>query len=83
MAVETFKKLKNTLILKKKQMREMVEPFADEGVQRNINIRNMKIFLFNNFNISTYEIENLIDYLDQDNNGFIPSQDFIKEVELA
>ena len=43
----------------------------------------MKIFLFNNFNISTYEIENLIDFLDQDNNGFIPSQDFIKEVELA
>ena len=62
---------------------EVVKPFCDEGVQRNINIRNLKILLFTNFTLSSYDIENLIDYLDKDSNGFVPSQDFVKEVVMA
>jgi hypothetical protein len=43
----------------------------------------MRIFLFAVFTLPVYDIENLIEYLDKDGNGFIPVQDVIKEVELS
>ena len=80
-ASKTFSKIKSLLKMKKKSLAEVIKPFLDEG--HVINIRNMKAFLFVTFTLPDYEIENLIDLLDKDGNGFIPMQDIQKAVEFA
>lgn len=81
-AAQTLKKIRESAMrVKKKPIRDIVaESFVKQVA---INIRNMKLFLFTNFTLSTYEIENLIDYLDHNSDGFVPAQDFITEVERA
>lgn len=61
----------------------MIKPFYEEAHTGSINIRNMKAFLYVVFSLPDYEIENLIDYLDKDHNGFIPVKELEKEIEFA
>ena len=58
--------MKNMLRIKNKKMADLAKPFSDETagpkgvVNVDINIRNLKVFLFVTFVISPYEIENAI-----------------------
>ncbi|CDW86689.1 protein fantom [Stylonychia lemnae] len=69
-------------------MRKAIQPFLDsmaqsiDNQQAVINIRNLKMYLNCTYNLSTYDIENIIEYLDRDHNGFVGVLDFEKAVEL-
>eukprot|EP00347_Sterkiella_histriomuscorum_P001912 403370193 len=70
-----------------KTFMELITPFLDELAQQQknqqpvINIRNLKMFLFITYNLNQYEIENLIDFLDRDNNGFVGAIDIDKQLK--
>lgn len=61
------------------------EPLTAQGTQKIINIRSMKIFLMvvAGRGMSTFEVENLIEYLDLDHNGWIGLTDLDKELNFS
>jgi Ca2+-binding EF-hand superfamily protein len=81
-ASQTFSKMKSMLKIKNKKLGELIKPFTEEHTGQ-INIRHLKVFLFVTFILPPYEIENMIDYLDKDNDGFVSNQDIEKELEFA
>ena len=66
----------------------MISPYLDEQPkfkkeeQSIINIRNLKTFFYLGLALPPYDIENLIEYLDKDNNGFVGVNDLQKEIEF-
>ena len=70
-----------------KSLETIMAPYIDEALfpgqqQRVVNIRSMKVFLMvvAARGLSSFEVENLVEYLDHDHNGFIGVADFDKEV---
>lgn len=53
--------------------------------QKFINIRSLKVFLLveGARGLSAYEVENLVDYLDKDKNGFVGLTDFDREIGFS
>lgn len=88
-AMRTLQRMKAVNNTKKqgKSLLDLVKPFLDEVAQQKknqqpvINIRNLKMFLFITYQLSQYEIENLIDFLDSDKNGFIGVLDVERQMK--
>jgi len=61
------------------------EPINLQGQQKLINIRSMKVFLMvvAARGLSAFEVENLVEYLDRDHNGFIGINDLDKELSFS
>lgn len=60
-------------------------PMPPHGTVKAINIRSMKVFLMvvaGKGSLTSNEIENLIDYLDKDSDGFINFAEFAKELQF-
>mmetsp|Transcript_35317 Transcript_35317/g.34333 ORF Transcript_35317/g.34333 Transcript_35317/m.34333 type:complete len:118 (-) Transcript_35317:17-370(-) len=80
-ANESGKKIKQILQQKKKPLIDYAKRYLEPNKQ--FNIRNMKVFLFASFAFSAYEIENLMEFLDKDNNGFISFQTLERFIQAA
>lgn len=88
-AMRTLQRMKAVNNTKKqgKSLLDLIKPFLDEVAQQKknqqpvINIRNLKMFLFITYQLSQYEIENLIDFLDSDKNGFIGVLDVERQMK--
>jgi len=70
-----------------KTLDSIMSPYVDEALlpgqqQKVVNIRSMKVFLMvvAARGLSAFEVENLVEYLDHDHNGFIGVADFDKEI---
>lgn len=76
-AKQTLEKMKKTLSLKARKIMTVLEEHQSdsEKTAKEMNIRNFKNCLETIFNVSSYEAENLIQFLDPMSEGFIKTVD--------
>lgn len=70
-----------------KTLDSIMAPYVDEALfpgqqQKVVNIRSLKVFLMvvAARGLSAFEVENLVEYLDHDHNGYVGLADFDKEI---